>query len=146
VSADAASDAGLVRIVLRVPRDHRVPRRSISLAARSFASRPALHHPRGHGTVDVWCYQAWTARDTTESAAEDDRVLHARDDDGPVSQVRIGAQPLLRGEQHCEYPAAVVDCERALEAAEEIDRAGDAGAGTAVQEGKETEPALTLTT
>ena len=70
-------------------------------------ARSALHHPGHHGAVDVRAEQGRAGRHGAESPDEDDALRHAGDDDVPLPQLRLGAQPVLRGEQHREHPAAV---------------------------------------
>ena len=72
-----------------------------------LAAGSALHHPGDHGALDVGAEQGGPGRDGAESADEDDAVRHAGHDDVPVPQLRLRAQPVLRGEQHREHPAAV---------------------------------------
>ena len=81
--------------------------RLVPVAAGPVAARSALHHPGDHGALDVRAQQGGPDRDGAQPADEDDAVRHAGHDDVPVPQLRLGAQPVLRGEQHREHPPAV---------------------------------------
>ena len=64
-----------------------------------------------------------------EPADEDDDVRDAGDDDGAVPEFRVGAQPVLRGEQPGEHPAAVAHQRGADEAERAAERRGGEEAG-----------------
>src|SRR5207248_53497 len=106
---DAPADAGVVRAVLRVREHDRVSRRPVPLASRPVARRPLLHHPHRDGALDVRALEGRADRDAAEPADEDDAVLHAGVLDAPVPELRLGAEPVLRREQHFQHPATVFD-------------------------------------
>ena len=87
---------------------------TIELRGASFLWLPDLSRPDPlyiipviMGALDVGAQQGGPGRDGAESPDEDDAVHHAGHDDVPLPQLRLGAQPVLRGEQHREHPAAV---------------------------------------
>jgi hypothetical protein len=91
---------------------------TIELRGASFLWLPDLSRPDpgDHGALDVGFDESRPGRDGAESADEDDALHHAGDDDFPLPELRIRAEPLLRREQHREHTAAVDAGARTAEA------------------------------
>ncbi|MDH5233981.1 MAG: membrane protein insertase YidC [Gemmatimonadota bacterium] len=113
--ADAPADADPLRALLRVPEHDRVPRGVVHVACRHLAQGPVLHPATGHGLLDVRSLVGGDAERAAQSADEDDGLPDAGGDDGGAAQLRVRAQPLLRGAEPRGTPAAVADRERAGE-------------------------------
>src|SRR5439155_13372058 len=109
----AVAVAGPARTLLRFCQYDRVPRRAVPVAPGSLTPRSVQDHSHPAWPVDVRAVQGGPDRGAAESPDQDDGLLHALVHDGVVLEFCVRLEPVLRGTESLQHPAAVSDCEAA---------------------------------
>src|SRR5471030_1970529 len=107
MSADAPADACFVCALLCLPEHHRVSRSPVPVASRHLFARSVLHHAPADGSIDVCDVLDRHAKFAAKSTGENDELHDAGDADGPLPELCIRSQSLLRSAKHRRIAAAM---------------------------------------